>query len=76
MVAIDKEILRVGVAVSKEIAMIKGLSENREYAQNTQNENISLTLRLSRSENKSSLPLLHIFFNNFTNRTITYPLDD
>ena len=62
--AIDKEVLKVGLAVSKEIAMIKGLSENREYAQNTQNENISLTLRLCRSENKSSLPLLHIFYKD------------
>ena len=54
----------MGVIVSFELAMIIGLSENREYAQNTQNENISLTLRLCRSENKSSLPLLHIFYSN------------
>ena len=54
----------MGVAPSLETAMIKGLSENGEYAQNTQNENISLTLRLCRSENKSSLPLLHIFYSN------------
>ena len=54
----------MGVAPPQEIAMIKGLSENREYAQNTQNENISLTLCLCRSENKSSLPLLHIFYRD------------
>ena len=62
--ALDKESINMGVAPFLETVMIKGLSENREYAQNTQNENISLTLRLCRSENKSSLPLLHIFYRD------------